>query len=81
MEKENKQSKISQSCYVHESLDNWGLDEHQKLDVKQLYRVLEVLIEEGFGDYDVYVGYDCNCAYTGVNNNFDIRDKTIYFKQ
>ena len=43
--------------------------------------MLEVLIEEGFGDYDVYVGYDCNCAYTGVNNNFDIRDKTIYFKQ
>lgn len=78
---ENKKSNITQSCYVNKSLDNWTMDEKQQLNVKQLYRVLEVLIDEGFGDYDICFGYDCNCAFTKANNDFDIMDETIYFKE
>lgn len=80
---ENKveKSRITQSCFIEETLDNWSLDKGQYFNVKTLRRVLEVLEDEGFGDYDIRVGYDCNYAYTGIRNDFNISNKTIQFQE
>lgn len=76
-----KNSRLVQSCYVKKTSDDWSLEEHQRLDVKSLCKVLEVLIDEGFGDYNVRFGYDSNCAFTAANNGFDISNNCIYFKE
>lgn len=77
---ENK-SRLVQSCYVEKTLDDWSLEENQRLDVESLFKVLEVLIDEGFGNYDIRFGYDSNCAFTSAMNDFDINNGTIYFKE
>ena len=74
-------SRLTQSCYVNKSLDDWTMEQYDNLDVKSLYRVLEVLIDEGFGDYTVQFGYDSNYGFTSAKNDFDINNSTIYFKE
>lgn len=76
-----EKTRLVQSCYVKKTLNDWILDEKQTLDVKSLCKVLEVLIDEGFGDYSVVFGYDSNCAFTDANNDFDISNNCIYFKE
>lgn len=76
-----EKSRITQSCFIEETLDNWGLEKGQYFNVKTLRRALEVLEDEGFGDYGIRVGYDCNCAYAGIRNNFNISNKTIQFQE
>ena len=72
-------SKIVQSGYVDRLDDKRYLEKGDKLKIRTLYEVLGVLIEEGYGDYGVLVGYDSNCGTTGIYNQFDIRPKSIKF--
>ncbi|WP_405287642.1 hypothetical protein [Methanobrevibacter sp.] len=71
--------RIVQSGYVDKLDDNRCLEKGDKLNIKILYEVLGVLIEEGYGDYGVSVGYDSNYAAAGIYNQFDIRPKSIKF--
>ena len=57
------------------------MEKGKYLSVSSLKRLLEVLEDEGFGDYKVRVGYDSNYAYAGVRNDFHISDNTISFQE
>lgn len=81
MTNKNEKSRITQSCFIEETLDNWGLDKGQYFNVKTLRRALEVLEDEGFGDYKIKVGYDSNYAYAAIKNKFNISNKTILFQE
>lgn len=80
-------NRIVQSCYVSnidyeangKQLTNVGLDKGTSLNVKTLHAVLGELIKEGYGDYGVSFGYDCNFAATAPRNQFDIHAKSIRF--
>lgn len=82
-------NRIVQSCYVKyidyeingKQIENAELDKGTSLNVKTLHAVLGELIKEGYGDYGVSVGYDCDCASTGIRNQFDINAKHITFKE
>ena len=58
-------SQIIQSCFIEEyefkdkqgNVKKCSLDKKQKLNVRSLYRVLKVLVDEGYGDY-VYIDID-----------------------
>lgn len=71
--------RIVQSGYVDKLDDNRYLEKGDTLNIKRLYEVLGVLIEEGYGDYGVSFGYDSNYGSAGAYNQFDIRPKSIKF--
>lgn len=52
--------------------------------VKEVHEVLTKLIENGYGDYDLVQGYDCDYGHTKVNVNnlvfMDKKDQLIYFQ-
>lgn len=77
----NGNSKISQLAYVNELSDGGELDKGTRLNVKQLMDVLSVLVDEGYGDYSIRVGYDCDCASTSIYNQFDIMADAIVFRE
>ena len=80
-------NRIVQSCYVKnvdyeidgKQLDNVELDKGADLNIRTLHAVLTELIKEGYGDYNVSFGYDCNYAATRPRNQFDIHAKSIMF--
>ena len=70
---------IVQDCFIDE--DVLGIPKHHLLNVKSLHKVLTILMENGYEDYGVSFGYDCNCAFTGAYNKFEIHSKTIRFTE
>lgn len=76
-----KNSKISQLAYVNELSNGAELEKGKSLNVKQLCEVLNILVDEGYGDYKLRVGYDSDCASTTVRNQFDIMADTINFRE
>lgn len=80
-------NRIVQSCYISnidyevngKFLENVELDKGCELNVRRLHAVLGELIKNGYGDYGVRFGYDCNYASTSPRNQFDIRPKSIRF--
>lgn len=80
-EKCMEKSNLVTSCFVENSLDNQSFEKGIELNVKNLRKVLEVLEDEGFGDYRVSVGYDSNYAYCGIYNDFHISNKEIRFQE
>ena len=80
-------NRIVQSCYVKnidynyngKHLENVELDKGADLNISKLHAVLSELIKEGYGDYGVSFGYDCNYAATRPRNQFDIHAKSIMF--
>lgn len=70
---------IVQDCFIDE--DVLGIPKHHLLDVKSLHKVLTILIENGYKDYGIMFGYDCNYAFTGAYNKFEIHSKTIRFTE
>ena len=81
MTNKNEKSRITQSCFIEETLDNWQLEKGEYFNVETLRRALEVLEDEGFGEYTIDVGYDSNYAYAGIRNKFNISNKTIKFQE
>ena len=82
-------NRIVQSCYISKVdyefdgklLENVELDKGCDLNIRTLHAVLEELIKNGYEDYGVSFGYDCNCAATRPRNQFDIHAKSIMFKE
>lgn len=72
---------IIQTGYVSETEDGLTLEKHQTLTVETLHEVLDVLINAGFGKYEVLVGYDDDCASTNVFNEFNIENNRIKFRE
>ena len=54
--------------------DKWG-----DLTVKSARDVLDELVANGYGDFELLIGYDSNLVYTGFTDNIRIseRDKTV----
>lgn len=82
-------SQIVQSCFIEEyefkdkqgKVKKCSLDKKQKLNVRSLYRVLKVLVDEGYGDYGISFGYDSNYGHAGAYNEFHITSKSIEFQE
>ena len=50
-------------------------DECRDLTVKSIRDVLNELVELGYGDYELWIGYDSNLAYTGFTDDIEINEK------
>jgi len=50
-------------------------DECGDLTVKSARDVLNELVELGYGDYELLIGYDSNLAYTGFPDDIEINEK------
>ena len=60
---------------VNKELDK---DKRKDLTVKGARDLLSYLVEAGFGDYSLSIGYDSNYAYTGMNDeNIEIVENPI----
>jgi len=49
--------------------DKWG-----DLTVKSARDVLDELVANGYGDFELLIGYDSNLAYTGFTDNIRISE-------
>jgi len=49
--------------------DKWG-----DLTVKGARDVLDELVANGYGDFELLIGYDSNLAYTGFTDNIRISE-------
>lgn len=50
-------------------------DEYGELTVESARDVLNELVERGYGDFKLLIGYDSNHAYTGFTDCIDINEK------
>lgn len=50
-------------------------DEDEDLTVKSARDVLNELVKAGYGDYELWIGYDGNLAYTGFSDDIEINEK------
>ena len=50
-------------------------DKYGDLTVKSARDVLNELVELGYGDYELLIGYDSNLAYTGFTDDIEINEK------
>lgn len=50
-------------------------DEDEDLTVKSARDVLNELVELGYGNYELWIGYDSNLAYIGFSDNIEINEK------
>ena len=51
-------------------------DKYGDLTVKSARDVLNELVELGYGDYELLIGYDSNLAYTGFTDDIEISEKS-----
>lgn len=58
-------------------------DDVGDLTVKSARDVLNELVELGYGDYELWIGYDSNFAYTGFTDDIEISEKnrTVMVKE
>lgn len=58
--------------------DKWG-----DLTVKSARDVLDELVANGYGDFELGIGYDSNFAYTGFTDNIRIseRNKEVWIDE
>ena len=50
-------------------------DKYGDLTVESARDVLNELVELGYGDFELLIGYDSNLAYTGFTDCIDINEK------
>lgn len=68
MSNENKKFNIPKNI-------NLKTDRFGDLTVKGARDVLNELVELGYGDYELLIGYDSNLAYTGFTDDIEINEK------
>lgn len=51
------------------------INKNKKLTVKEAKQVLEELTLQGYGDYDLAIGYDTNFVYTSFTDEININEK------
>lgn len=51
-------------------------DKYGDLTVESARDVLNKLVELGYGDYELLIGYDSNLAYTGFTDDIEIDEKS-----
>ncbi len=66
---------IVQSCYYD------GIDKGEGLTVKTMKIILEQLIDDGYGDAQIAIGYDSNYGRAYPRNTFDLYPKQIFFRE
>lgn len=49
-------------------------DRYGDLTVKSARDVLNELVELGYGDFELLIGYDSNLAYTGFTDDIEINE-------
>lgn len=58
-----------------------GYARHKGETVKGLALLLLELVKQGYGDYEVAFGYDSNLVYTATDGEYEIEEKTVWFKE
>ena len=58
-------------------------DKYDDLTVESARDVLDILVQMGYGDFELLIGYDSNLAYTGFTDEIylDDFDKKILVKE
>ena len=56
--------------HIQLNKDKWG-----ELTVGSARDVLNELVELGYGDFELLIGYDSNLAYTGFTDDIEIDEK------
>ena len=62
---------------------NLKKDKYGDLTVKSARDVLNELVELGYGDFELLIGYDSNLVYTGFTDKIEIDElfKTVMVKE
>lgn len=62
-------------------VNDFDKDDHNDFTIKGFRDLLDLLIEEGYGDCSFSIGYDCNCAATSPTDVVKIYDNHILFQE
>ncbi|WP_458456519.1 hypothetical protein [Methanobrevibacter sp.] len=63
---------INEREKINAFLNNLQTDRYGQLTVKGARDVLDFLVEKGFGNFELLIGYDSNFVYTGFTNKIEI---------
>ena len=62
-------------------VNDFDKTDHNNFTIKGFRDLLNLLVEEGYGDCSFSVGYDCNCAATSPTDVVKIYDNYILFQE
>ena len=62
-------------------INDFDKDDHNDFTIKGFRDLLDLLVEEGYGDYTFTIGYDCNVAGTSPTDVVKFYDNYICFQE